>query len=92
MGRKKTQMWIIYRTEDKIFIITSTEYKIPPVLSMKGKLLLHPSAHTWLGLVLGRINGTVSFGRDKGTNKYDALDQNTFLLFSWKLREIGKTL
>jgi len=62
MEREKTQLWIIYRTEDKIFIITSTEHKISPVLSMKGKIPLHPPAHSWLGLVLGRINGTASFG------------------------------
>jgi hypothetical protein len=64
MERKKTQLWIIYRSEDKIFIITSTEHKIPPVVSMKGKILLHSPAHSWLGLVLARINGTVSFGSE----------------------------
>jgi hypothetical protein len=62
MGREKTQKWIIYRTEDKIFIITNIEHQSPPVLSMKVKILLHPPVHTWLGLVLGRVNGTVSFG------------------------------
>jgi len=61
-GKKKTQMWIIYRTEDEMFIITSREHKIPHVLSTKGKILLHPPAQTWLGLVLGRINATVLFG------------------------------
>ena len=59
---------------------------------MTGKMLLHPPAHTWLGPVLGRINGMVSFRSDKEMNKYDALDQNTFLLFSQKLREIRENL